>query len=99
MEPLKRTQIYLAKEQLADLQAQARQSGRPMAELVREAVAQYLTAKKGRSSLRDDPINKLIGAFASDVSDAGVNHDHYLYGGPKKSKAEARKIYARVRGH
>lgn len=55
--------------------------------------------KKGKSRLKADPLNKLVGAFASDVTDAGINHDHYLYGGPKKSKDEERRIHARIRGH
>ena len=70
-----------------------------MAELVREAVAAYLTEKRKKLSLKDDPINKLVGAFASGISDGAVNHDHYIYGVPKKSKAEVKKIYAYIRGH
>lgn len=99
MDKLKRTQIYLTQEQITHLQSHGRKSGQPMAELVREAVTAYLTEKRKKISLKDDPINTLVGAFASDVNDAAVNHDHYIYGVPKKSKAEVKKIYAHIRGH
>ena len=37
----------------------------------------------------DDPIFQMIGMFSSKEGDLSVNHDHYLYGWPKREPASA----------
>jgi len=72
-----RTQLYLTHEQRRRLAAIAKTAGTSMAEVVREAVEQYLSA---RAPTADDGLFKLIGA-AGDLetaTDVSANHHKYL---------------------
>jgi hypothetical protein len=82
----KRTQIYLPLQMFGALKKEARAEKKPIAQVVREAIANYLEERRNRKiDWENDPMTKMIGA-GSMVSDASINHDHYLYGYPKKKK-------------
>jgi hypothetical protein len=72
-------QVYLESEQRLRLNALARSTGRPAAELVREAVSRYLEQETQDVS-ENDPLFDLIGA-AGDLetaTDVASNHHRYL---------------------
>jgi hypothetical protein len=74
-----RMQIYLETEQRLRLNALSRALGRPTAELIRDAVDQYL-AEQSRNVSSSDPLFELIGA-AGDLetaTDVASNHHRYL---------------------
>jgi hypothetical protein len=58
---------------------------------IRTALEDYLERMDARDEpiLRaDDPIFQMIGMFSSAEGDLSVNHDHYLYGAPKREIVE-----------
>lgn len=76
---MRRTQLYLTAEQRRRLDALARAGGTSMAELVREAVEQYLAMKRAPPRA-DDALFDLIGA-AGDLetaTDVSSNKHKYL---------------------
>jgi hypothetical protein len=89
-EKMVRTQVYLPRTIYEKLQARAEQQELTLALQIRAALEDYLDqaeAEAGKGLLRpDDPIFQMIGMYASDMDDASVNHDHYLYGAPKREE-------------
>lgn len=86
-ENMVRTQIYLPRDIYQRLQKRAEENDLTLAVQVREALVDYLerTDIAEAPLLRaDDPIFQLIGAASSKEGDLSVNHDHYLYGWPKR---------------
>ena len=86
-ENMVRTQIYLPRDIYQRLQKRAEKNDLTLAVQVREALVDYLerTDVAEAPILRaDDPIFQLIGAASSEEGDLSVNHDHYLYGWPKR---------------
>lgn len=79
-----RTQVLLTEDDLAAVRSEARRLGISMSEVIRR----QLKPLKSDSSLpaSEDPFLALIGAFSDPdgPTDVSVNHDHYLYGWPKK---------------
>jgi hypothetical protein len=91
-ENMVRTQIYLPREIYQRLQKRAEENDLTLAVQVREALADYLERSDAAETpiLRaDDPIFQLIGAASSKEGDLSVNHDHYLYGWPKREPKSA----------
>jgi hypothetical protein len=83
-EPMVRTQIYLTRTEHSFLQREAGRLGKPMAGVIREYVDEKM-------KLPDDAWanNPLLRMPPDDPDwegheDAGINHDHYIYGCPKK---------------
>lgn len=80
-----RTQIYLEADMYEWLKRRAKRENRPMAEQIREAVAQYKVAENQSEAealpvlSADDPIWELIGSGESGITDGSVNHDKYIY--------------------
>ena len=74
-----RTQIQLTEEQARALRARARLEERPMAELVRESVAEYL-ARRPAPDVRElaRRARDLQGRFRSGRPDFAEEHDRYL---------------------
>ncbi|HUI58553.1 MAG TPA: CopG family transcriptional regulator [Bryobacteraceae bacterium] len=74
-----RTQVQLTDGQLKALRNAAAETGRSVAELIRQGVDQYLA---GRSELgREERIERAIrvaGQFSSGLSDVGTKHDKHL---------------------
>ncbi len=79
-----RTQIYLSRREHDFIQHEASQRGQPMAAVIRAYIDEKMTPPE--EVWTDNP---LLDAPAPDPSwhgpdDGAVNHDHYIYGTPKK---------------
>jgi len=88
-ENMVRTQIYLPRDMYAQLRARTTREGVSMAEQVREAVGEYLArADNEETILREDsPIWQIVGdGEGPDDGDGSINHDHYLYGWPRREE-------------
>ena len=74
-----RTQIQLTEEQARALRTRARLEERPMAELVRESVAEYL-ARRPAPDVRElvRRARDLEGRFRSGCPDLAEDHDRHL---------------------
>ncbi len=86
-ETMVRTQVYLPRDIYHRLQQRAEEQHLTLAVQIREALEDYLerTDVEEAPILRaDDPIFQMIGAASSEEGDLSVNHDHYLYGWPKR---------------
>lgn len=78
-----RTQIYLSKEEYDFLQAEARRRDEPMAAIIRGFIDEKMEIPEDAWTN-----NPMLEPTVSDPDwegreDGAVNHDHYLYGGPK----------------
>jgi hypothetical protein len=73
---MQRVQIQLTNEQVAALQERARESGRPLAGIVREAVDAWIAANERGS--RIDRALGAIGGFRSGVPNLSANHDEHF---------------------
>jgi hypothetical protein len=87
---MKRKQIYIAPEQEEALQEIAYEAGVPVSHVIREAVAAYIAERQEVTvkEPEDHPLWRIVGA-ADDPdapADGALNHDHYLYGAPKKTR-------------
>lgn len=82
--PMIRTQIYLNKGEYDFVQREASRREEPMAAVIREFIDEKMTLPD--EAWTDNPMFKPWPAGADDDSpeDAAINHDHYLYGSPKK---------------
>jgi hypothetical protein len=85
------TNIRLPKDVYREIKRRALEEEKSLAQVIRESVAQYLTAPAGVLSHSEEPVMTddwendplwLIGTDATiaDVTDGSVNHDLYLYG-------------------
>jgi hypothetical protein len=87
---MKRKQIYIAPEQEEALQEIAYKQGVPVSHVIREAVAAYIVDQREVSVERpeDHPLWQLVGLLDDPEvpPDGALNHDHYLYGAPKKRR-------------
>lgn len=81
--PMVRTQIYLTRAEHRFLQSEATRCGRPMAAILRD----YIDERMGvpEASWEDNPLlaPPADPGFVG-PKDGAVNHDHYVYGGPKR---------------
>ncbi len=90
-ENMVRTQVYLPRAMYDRLQQRAGKQNLTLAVQIREALVDYLERSEAADEpiLRaDDPIFAMIGMFDSGLGDLSVNHDHYLYGAPKREIIE-----------
>jgi len=78
-----RTQIYLPRDLHRALRRVARQRRVSMAHLLRDAAEE---AVRRTAPGPADPLADLIGAAATGPRDLSSEHDHYLYGLPKKRR-------------
>ncbi len=77
-------------DQYAALARFARMRNKPVAAVVREAVAHYMASPPDKPApLGEALFDKLIGTIDLGLGDASVNLDHYLYGSPKKVETHA----------
>lgn len=81
---MRRKQLYLDEASDRALKRLSASTGRSEASHVREALQRYLADATG--PVDDDPLAELIGLVndPDGPSDQAVNHDHYLYGAPKR---------------
>jgi len=74
-----RTQVQLTEEQMAALRQISADTGRSMADLVREGVDLYLGSRLQPS--REELVRRalsIVGKYSSGLTDIGRNHDRYL---------------------
>jgi len=74
-----RMQVQLDDAQSEALRRQAADTGRSIADLIREGVDLYLAASK--KPTREEQVQRALaasGRFASGTKDASTRHDHYL---------------------
>ncbi|MGQ0575378.1 MAG: ribbon-helix-helix protein, CopG family [Pseudonocardia sp.] len=81
-----RKQLYIDEDLNQGLRALAARTGLSEAEHVRAALREYLQHTPPADG-DDDPLLELIGMVddPSLPTDLAVNHDHYLYGAPRKA--------------
>ena len=84
MSTLHRAQVYLEQEQLRQLKLEAEREHLPMAVLIRTAISRFLKLKEKSINWDKDPLTAAVGKVKLNVSDASINHDHYLYGKKKR---------------
>ncbi len=84
LSPMVRTQIYLSRAEYDFVQAQSSQHGQPMAAVIRSFIDEKMQlpdeAWTNNPMLRPTPKDPEFEL----PEDAAINHDHYLYGTPKK---------------
>ena len=81
---LHRAQIYIGEDQMHQLKLEAERERLAVSELIRRAIDRFLKTKAKNINWDSDPLTKAIGKIKLTVSDASVNHDHYLYGRGKR---------------
>jgi hypothetical protein len=81
--PMIRTQIYLSRTEHDFVQAEASRLGQPMAAVIRNFIDEKMEIPDDvwtNNPMLDQPADpEFVGP-----EDGAINHDHYLYGGPKK---------------
>ena len=88
---MKRTTVFLYETTECDLKALARQQGRPVADMIREAIAEYVTREKGKARR---PL-RFLGIGRSGHTDTAERHEELLFteldahGGATPSSARA----------
>ena len=82
-----RKQIYIDEELDQGLKVLAARTGEPEAVHVRAALRGYLDSQRPATS-DADPLLKIIGLVddPGGPSDVAEQHDHYLYGAPKRRR-------------
>jgi len=80
MSTLHRMQVYLEEEQIKRLKLISKKERLPMAVLIRRAISRFLKTKEKSINWDRDPLTLAVGKIKLNVSDASINHDHYLYG-------------------
>ena len=97
-ENMVRMQVYLPRDIYERLQKRAAAHTLTLAVQIRTALEDYLERSEAEDEpiLRpDDPIFEMIGMFSSKEGDLSVNHDHYLYGAPKREIVEREPVAVR----
>ncbi len=80
-----RTQIYLTEEQREQIQRLAEAQHKTMAQVIREAVEEYVIQRMDTENLRKtsvnptDPLWDIIGLGASGITDGSIHHDRDIY--------------------
>ena len=94
-ESMVRTQVYLPRRVYDKLQTRAGKQGLTLAVQVRAALEDYLERVEFEADdgvlHPDDPIFQMIGMIDRGPEDLSVNHDHYLYGAPKREPVRTMK--------
>ncbi len=74
-----RTQVQFTEPQLQALRQLSAQTGKSIADLVRQSVELYLRAQRGPT--REELVKRalsVVGMSSSGLTDVSVNHDKYL---------------------
>jgi hypothetical protein len=82
--PMVRTQIYLSEAEHAFVQKESSRLGKPMAAIIRLYIDEKMTPPEDAWTH-----NPMLDTTPRDPEwqgheDGGINHDHYVYGTPKK---------------
>ena len=83
-ETMVRTQIYLSKSELEFVQREAGRRNQPMAAVIRQYIDEKMEAPENAWTQ-----NPMMAPSVEDPAwegheDGAINHDHYIYGTPKK---------------
>ncbi|HID88061.1 MAG TPA: ribbon-helix-helix protein, CopG family [Anaerolineae bacterium] len=70
-----RTQIYLTEEQREQIRRLAEAQHKTMAQVIREAIEEYVT----QQTSDEDPLWDIIGLGASGITDGSIHHDRDIY--------------------
>jgi predicted transcriptional regulator len=70
-----RTQIYLTEEQRGKIQRLAEAQRKTMAQVIREAVEEYIVQRSARESAWWD----IVGLGSSGIPDGSIHHDRDIY--------------------
>lgn len=70
-----RTQIYLTEEQRGKIQRLAELEHKSMAQVIREAVEEYVI----RQTSNEDPLWDIVGLGSSGITDGSIHHDRDIY--------------------
>jgi len=83
-EPMVRTQIYLSKAEHEFVQLEASRRGKPMAALIRSFIDEKMEVPE--DVWTDNPLLRppVPDPDWKGNEDGAINHDHYIYGAPKK---------------
>lgn len=90
----KRTQVYFPLATYRRIARTAKRKSKSSAQVIREAVDLYLEKDEKEKEIdwENDPIFKAAGFIkSSGVTDSSINHDHYLYGSPRKEVRPKKK--------
>ncbi len=87
MAELYRAQILLTLPQRQYLKERAGREGSSVSAIVRELVKAEMENR--RQAIKDDPFWEIVGMVAGGDPNAGVEHDHYVYGTLRKDEARA----------
>ncbi|PIS28638.1 hypothetical protein COT42_07440 [Candidatus Saganbacteria bacterium CG08_land_8_20_14_0_20_45_16] len=81
------TNIRVESNTLKELKFKAVEEGRRVAELIREAIREYLQKSRDKVSAKSkkkDPLFSIIGLCQTGLRDGAEHHDRFLYGKAKK---------------
>jgi hypothetical protein len=78
-----RSQIMLKEHQHAYLVGEAQRQGKSISQIVRELIDEHIARTR---DLENDPFFDIIGMVEGDDPNAAVDHDHYVYGLPRRSE-------------
>jgi hypothetical protein len=78
-----RSQIMLKEDQHAYLVSEAQRQGKSISQIVRELIDEHMVRSR---DLENDPFFDIIGMVEGDDPDAAIDHDHYIYGLPRRSE-------------
>ena len=88
MSTLHRTQVYIDKNQIRRLKLAESKKHQAVSELIRTAIEVFLASEDKQIDWENDPLTQAAGRLTLKVSDASEEHDHYLYGTPKKKSKD-----------
>lgn len=86
-----KTLLSVPKRTLAHLKSMAHRRNTTVSHLMREAVEKTYgidAGLKDDADWKDDSLLRLIGDLQGGPTDLAANHDHYLYGTPRKEKPQ-----------
>jgi hypothetical protein len=78
-----RTQIYLTRDEQAFVQGEASRLGKPMAAVIRGWIDEKMEVPE-EAWLNNPLLQPPADPDFDSPEDGAINHDHYVYGGPKK---------------
>jgi hypothetical protein len=84
MAHMTRTQVSLDEQQYLFVKRQAALRGMSLSAVVRELIAQQMAVRSAEEPRLDDVVG-----FLSSGGLEGLDHDHYLYGWPRRSAEPA----------
>lgn len=87
MKSEKATILYFPKEQYADIKQVSKKLKVSVAEYVRQVIQEDIDSRIEQIDWENDCLWEIVGIGKTKESDISTNHNHYLYGWPKKEKA------------